>query len=73
MLKNVTLSAEASLIERARKVARNENRTLNAAFREWLEQYTSRADSALDYKAVMKRLGHVNSGRRFTRDEMHER
>jgi len=72
-MKNVTLSADDDLIEQARQVARSERKTLNAAFREWLEHYTSRAGSAREVEALMKRLRHVRAGRRFTRDEMNER
>ena len=72
-MKNVTLSAEESLIEQARLVAKSQHRTLNMAFREWLEQFTARAGSVQEYDALMRRLQHVNSGRRFTRDEMNER
>jgi hypothetical protein len=72
-MKNVTLSAEESLIEQARHVARSQRKTLNAAFREWLEQYAAQAGNALEFDALMKRLRHVRAGRRFTRDEMNER
>jgi hypothetical protein len=36
-MKNVTLSADDDLIEQARLVARSRHKTLNGAFREWLE------------------------------------
>jgi hypothetical protein len=72
-MKNVTLSAEESLIEQARQVARSQRKTLNAAFREWLEQYTARSGNASEVESLMKRLRHVQAGRRFTRDEMNER
>ena len=72
-MKNITLSAEESLIERARLVAKSQHKTLNAAFRDWLEQFTSRSGTGEEYDALMKRLKHVNSGRQFTRDEMNER
>jgi hypothetical protein len=39
-MKNVTLSAEENLIEQARLTAKAQRRTLNAAFREWLVQFT---------------------------------
>ncbi len=39
MLQNITLSAQKSLIEQARRRARLQNTTLNAEFRRWLEQY----------------------------------
>jgi hypothetical protein len=72
-MKNVTLSADESLIEQARAVARSQHKTLNQAFREWLESY-ARPQSTVDaFDALMKRLSYVNAGRKFTREEMNER
>ncbi len=39
MLKNITLSADEALIREARRQAALQNTSLNALFREWLEQY----------------------------------
>jgi len=72
-MKNITLSADEDLIEQARLVARAQHKTLNAAFREWLVQYTARATAAKEFESLMDRLRHINAGRRFTRDEMNER
>jgi hypothetical protein len=72
-MKNVTLSADADLIEQARAVARARHKTLNAAFREWLEQYAAQSGSAQEVDSLMKRLRHVRPGRHFTRAEMNER
>jgi hypothetical protein len=72
-MKNITLSADEDLIERARATARAQRTTLNAAFREWLREYSGRAGSAAAYEALMKELRHVNSSRKYTRDEMNER
>jgi hypothetical protein len=73
-VKNITLSADDSLIEQARAVAKSERTTLNAAFREWLEQYAARAGRGAAFQALMQRLKHVDSGgQHFTRDEMNER
>ncbi len=72
-MKNVTLSADEDLIEQARQVARAQRITLNAAFREWLLQFTSQGGKRREFDALMRRLRHVNSGRHFTRDEMNER
>ena len=72
-VKNITLSADEDLIEQARLVARTQRKTLNAAFREWLVQFTAQAGSSEEVDALMRRLGHVNAGGRFTRDEMNER
>lgn len=72
-MKNITFSADENKIELAREVARSENRTLNDAFREWLEQYGSRSVRAEDIEELYRSLRHVNAGRKFTRDEMNER
>jgi hypothetical protein len=72
-MKNITLSAEEGLIEQARLVAKSQRTTLNAAFREWLQQYTLRSGNPREFDSLMKRLEHVKAGRRFTRDEMNER
>lgn len=72
-MKNITLSADEDLIEQARLVAKSQHTTLNAAFREWLEQFTRQAGNVGEFDSLMKRLKYVNTGRRFTRDEMNER
>jgi hypothetical protein len=72
-VKNITLSADPDLIEKARQVAKSERKTLNAAFREWLKDYTSRAGDVSAYLALMERLKHIDAGGPYTRDEMNER
>jgi hypothetical protein len=72
-MKNVTLSADEDLIEQARLVARSQRRTLNAAFREWLLHFTAQAGNGQEVDALMRRLRHVNSGSRFSRDEVNKR
>lgn len=72
-MKNITLSADEDLIEQARLVARSQRRTLNAAFREWLVQFTARSANGQEIDSLMRRLRHVKAGRKFTRDEMNER
>jgi hypothetical protein len=71
-MKNITLSADESLIERARLVARVRGTTLNAAFREWLEQYAAQAVTPSP-NALMRRLKRVRSAGPYTRDQMNER
>lgn len=73
-MKNITLSADEHLIERARQTAHHEHRTLNDAFREWLQQYTAQNGDVEAYDRVMQKLrGRVVAGRKFTREEMNER
>jgi len=70
---NVTLTADEQLLQQARKIAQSRNRTLNAEFRLWLEQYTAEAGTAADYSATMAGLRHIKSGGKYSRDEMNER
>ncbi|HUI52486.1 MAG TPA: hypothetical protein VLX60_11915 [Terriglobales bacterium] len=72
-MKNITLSADERLIEQARLLAKSRHKTLNAMFREWLEHLTAQNGGPREFDALMKRLKHVQAGRRFTRDEMNER
>jgi len=72
-MKNITLSADESLIERARLVAQARRTTLNAAFRVWLEHYAAQAGGGAAVDALMRRLRHVRSAGPYTRDELNER
>jgi hypothetical protein len=72
-MKNITLSADADLIEQARLVARSQRKSLNAAFREWLVQFTVRDGAGKEFDSLLRRLRHIDAGRHFTRDEMNER
>jgi len=72
-MKNVTLSADENLIEQARLVAQARRTTLNAAFRQWLEQYAAQSGSGEAIASLMRRLKHVRSSGPYTRDEMNER
>lgn len=72
-VKNITLSADADLIERARARARKQKTALNAVFREWLERYAGNGTAADHYSQLMKELRHIRAGRKFTRDEMNAR
>jgi hypothetical protein len=72
-MRNVTLSAEEELIDRARLVARQRHTTLNEAFREWLHQFTANSGDVTQFDRFMSRLTPLKAGRRFNRDEMNER
>ncbi len=75
MLRNVTLSAEVTLIARARDKAAARQSSLNVEFRKWLVSFTAEQDTeAVDhFRGVMAKLGHVEAGQTFTRDEMNQR
>ena len=73
IVKNVTLSADETLIDRARMRAAMEKRTLNAAFREWLQRYAGADAGQNDYASLMKQLSHVRTTRRYSRDERNSR
>jgi hypothetical protein len=74
-MKNITLSAEDSLIEQARQVARVQHKTLNQMFREWLSDIATRQNNTREYRALMRdiRQSGAVAGRKFSREEMNER
>ena len=78
-MREVTFSADGSAVERACEGARCEGKTLETAFREWLDSYASRipeyypAATKEEIQALFRSLKYVNAGRKFTRDEMNER
>jgi len=72
-MKNVTFSADEHAIERARKAAHAQNKTLNELFREWLDSLGQPAFNQEEFDALMKRLSYARAGRKFTREEMNER
>jgi len=73
MLKNVTLSADETLIDQARLQATLSNQTLNELFREWLAQYVAQPEIADQYEQLMEKLNHVQSGQQFDRETLNER
>lgn len=74
VMKNITLSADARLIEAARRRAASERTTLNDQFRRWLSDYVGRERQASEAVEVMRELrGRLHVGRRLTREAMHER
>jgi hypothetical protein len=74
-MKNITLSADETLIEAARQRARAERTTLNEQFRRWLTEYARRDACADQARAVLKQLrrGVRTGGQTFSREEMNER
>ena len=73
MVRNITLSADGVLINQARKKAEQENSSLNQLFRGWISKYVNSTNVGENYESIMNTLSSVNSGRKFTRDEMNER
>jgi hypothetical protein len=73
-MRNITFSADENLIDRARQVARDQKRTLNDAFREWLQQFTRQSGSVEEANALIDHLRKtIRSNGPYTRDEMNER
>ena len=74
-MKNITLSADENLIAAVRDMAASEGTTLNARFREWLEDYVQRKRRAEEAMELIRelRVRVRTGGRKFTRDEMNER
>lgn len=78
MLKNLTLSAEETLIEKARAKALSEKTTLEEEIRRWLEEYareeTEGEQRVAKFRETMEKLAHIEwDGRKLSRDELNER
>lgn len=73
VVKNITLSADESLIEGAREVARRRKSTVNALFREWLAGLVDQQDRESKLRELDLRLGYAEAGGKFTREEMNGR
>lgn len=73
LMKNITLSADAALIERARELARSRRSTLNQLFRDWLRSLTEEQDRQQRLAELEQRLSYARAGGKFTRDQMNER
>lgn len=75
-MKNITLSAQDDLIDKARRIAANRNSSLNIMFREWLEglnnseTHNVREDRL---KELWKKTNYARVGKRLSREEMNER
>ena len=72
-MKNITLSAEEELIQKARRVAQQRATSLNELFRSWLRELSGEGVASKNYDRLMERLGKRRSGRSFSREEMNER
>jgi len=71
---NLTLSIDKDLLERARKAAEAQGKSVNQLVREYLEQVSSadNAENALEEFRRTSGQGHSRTWR-FNRDELHER
>ena len=73
-MKNITLSADEALLEKARAKASAEQTTLNQLFRDWLAHYTQQQRLSEDrVREFLKQYSHFRIGKMPTRDELHER
>jgi len=72
-MKNITLSADGRLIELAREEARARKTTLNALFRQWIEEIARRDERRGRVAEVLSRMAEFDSAGPFTRDELNER
>ncbi len=73
-MKNITLSADESLIEAARSRAAAEKTTLNEQFRRWLADYARSREKMQRYDEAMKGLrGKLKVGRKLSREQANER
>ena len=74
---NLTITVEDEVLKRARIRALEENTSVNAILREYLESYagvSARRRDALEHLLRLSRRGEAGRGdATWTRDELHER
>ena len=73
---NLTLSVDEHLVERARRLAESQGKSLNQLIREYLEELTTPASIEEELKEL-RRLSMEGQGRsrgwKFNREELYER
>lgn len=75
-MKNITFSAKEEAIEKARKAAARQHRTLNELFREWLENVNKEAlheTASNNLNSLWEQTGYLRVGKKLSRDEMNKR
>ena len=65
MDKNITLSAQEQLIEKARLKARQEKKSLNTLFRSWLKSYALGDSVGEEYELFMEKAEYVKPGKKI--------
>jgi hypothetical protein len=76
-MKNLTLSADEKLIEKARREAARRGKSLNQLIRDYLEELAGERNPATTEFDRLHELSRLAGGRRgrwrFDRDELHDR
>jgi antitoxin component of RelBE/YafQ-DinJ toxin-antitoxin module len=73
---NITLAIDDDLVKSAREVASAMGKSLNQVIREYLEHLTDRdrvERDMLELRRLSEESGGDSGGRRWTREEIHER
>ena len=76
-MSNLTISVDEAVLKQARMRALEEGTSVNALLRDYLERYISKGQqyrqATNNILAIAKRSAAASQGRRWTRDELHER
>lgn len=73
MSEQITLAVESALLIKAQQRAAAENTTLEDLLLTWIKRYADGSLKVGPYEELMARLGYVEAGNRFSRDEMNLR
>lgn len=74
-MKNITFTANAVLIEKARKKAKDEKTSLNVKFNEWLNNYINEHNAPEDLASYWSRYENIDltGGGKLSRAKRNER
>jgi len=73
---NLTLSVDKQILNRARKVAHAQGKSVNQLVRDYLQQITAQGDAQRDIEELRELTAQGrgrSAGWRFNREEIHER
>lgn len=77
MMANLTITVDEEVVRKARIRALEQGTSVNALLRDYLESFAGGADSRaraiLDIFAIADRNPSRRGGRKWTRDELHDR
>ena len=72
-METITLAVDKTVLEEAQRVAEMQKVTREVVLNDWLTRHVSGEERVRSYRKLMESLKHVNSGGKFTREEMNER
>ncbi len=72
-METISLTVDKSVLDVAQRKAEEHHTTRDAVLNDWLARLALGTERVKKFDGMMARMKHVNSGGKFTREEMNER